>query len=163
MRKTIIDARHSMKLLLPMVWNASGGAGHGLVRWVPTRRRQLVRTVDERLRSKIVEPRFAWFEARDDSVFRSVKMLSRVLTRRAVATSDMPACRATAKVQPPAAGFEALDAASPAGFCAGDDFFVMLCHFIDPPIRLLELGITLGLYLQKIKKAAPEAAAFELA
>lgn len=123
-----------MKPFLPIAWNASGGARHGLARRMPTRGRQPL-TVDDCLRSKTVKPRFTRLEARDDGVFRTMKMLSRMLARRAVATSDMPARRAAAEMQPPAAAGETLDASRPTGLRAGNDFFAMLWHLIDKPAK----------------------------
>src|SRR5579863_5234627 len=119
-----------MKPLLPIAWNASGGAGHGLARRMPTRRRQVLRTVDHCLRSKVVEPCFTWFEARHDGMVCMMKVFSSVLARRAVATADMPARHAATKVQPPAAAHEALDASRPTRFRASNDFFAILCHSI---------------------------------
>ena len=121
-----------MKLLLPIAGNAPRGAGHGLARRVRARRRQVFRTVDHRLRPKIVKPRLTRFEARDNGVLRMSKMLSSVLARRAVATPDVTARRAATKVQPPAAAREALDASRPTGLRAGNDFFAVLCHLIRP-------------------------------
>src|SRR5271155_2317695 len=117
-----------MKLFLPIAGNVSRGAWYGLVRRVPTRRRQLLGAVDERIRSKTVKPLFTRFEARDDRVFRVMKVFSSVLVRRAVATPDMPARRTAAKVQPPATAGETVGASRPAGLRARDDFLVILCH-----------------------------------
>ena len=66
-----------MKPLLPVLGNLPPRARNRLIDRMRSRRRKR-RTVEENLRSKIIEPRFAWLEACDDGMARGVKMRSRV-------------------------------------------------------------------------------------
>jgi hypothetical protein len=68
-------------------------------------------------RAWIVEkPLFAGFEAADDRVAGGAGMRRGVLRRRRIATPDVAALGASAKMQPPPSAGQALNAAGPAGW-----------------------------------------------
>jgi hypothetical protein len=87
----------------PVGWNASVRSRHRLARWVRVRCNEF-RTLDKVFRSEIVKPVLARFEACDYRVLRLFGMLSRMLARRAIATTNVSALRTPAKMQPPAIG-----------------------------------------------------------
>jgi hypothetical protein len=65
---------------------------------------------DRFLRLVIVEPGLARLETREDMVTGRLKMFGGVAARRAVATADVSAFRATPQVQPPSMRSQAFEA-----------------------------------------------------
>jgi hypothetical protein len=64
-------------------------------------RRKQLHALDHRLLLVIVEPILTWLEAGDDRMPRCRCMPGCMLTRRAVAASDVPALRAPTEMKPP--------------------------------------------------------------
>ena len=79
-------------------------------------------------RAIVVKPLLARLEAHDDRVLGGVIMFGRVLTWGRVTTADVAALRAPAKMQPPSAGSQALDAARSARLGRGVDAIPLGLH-----------------------------------
>jgi hypothetical protein len=67
-------------------------------------------TVNELIFAEVVKPTLAGFKAGDDRVFRRVRVFSRMLARRRVATADVSALSTTTQMQPPTAVGKTFDA-----------------------------------------------------
>jgi hypothetical protein len=87
--------------LLPIGWDAPFRTGHGLVKGMVSRRGER-RTSKELVGAIVIKPIFARLKARNNGVFRPVRVLGRVLSGRGVATSDMTALGAAPEMEPPA-------------------------------------------------------------
>jgi hypothetical protein len=85
-------------------------------------------TVDEVVRPKVIKPVFVRFETADDGVPRLPEVRACMLTGRRVAAPDVPARRATAKVQPPAPRSRAFEAAGAARRDTGVNYFYVVFH-----------------------------------
>ena len=121
-----------MEVALPVGRHPAGRARGGLTERMVLRRRQRGPVVV--LLSRVVpEPVFARLEAPDDGVAVLLGMVAGVLARRAVATTDMAACRATAEVEPAGPFWEAEPEHQdylqnyPEGYT---------CHFVRPGWKL---------------------------
>ena len=99
-----------MQLELPVRWHATLRSGHGLVERMMARRSQ-GGALEVFLGRVVPEPVLAWLVALDDWMAGIDGMVTRVLTRRRVATANMAAMRAAAQVEPPRTRGVALDAA----------------------------------------------------
>jgi hypothetical protein len=98
---------------LPIRGHAPRRPGHRLIHWVVMLRRQ-VWPRKELSGAVVIEPAFPTLEACDNRVAAALMVLRCMLTRRIIATANVSAFGTAAEVQPPAAGFQALDAAGPA-------------------------------------------------
>ena len=98
-----------VQLALPIVGHAAGRPRYGLIRRMRVRRRQ-TRPCKHFSGSVIVEPRLPRLETRDDRMARTLIVLGRVLVRRRIAATNVPALGAATQVQPPGAGRETFDA-----------------------------------------------------
>ena len=85
------------------------------------------RALEHVARPIIVEPIFAWLEARDDRMTGFMMMRSRMLMWRRIAAPDVAALRAPSQVEPPCAAMETLYAAGAARCDLRIDAFIM-CH-----------------------------------
>jgi hypothetical protein len=99
----------SVQLPLPSCRHAAGWSRHGLVERVMQRRSE-DRALDVLLSDVVPEPVLARLVAPHDRMLRIGGMLTRMLRRRRVATTDTAAMRTAAQVEPPATGSETLDA-----------------------------------------------------
>ena len=113
----------------PVGRNSSGRSRYGLIFRMRMRRKQLY-TLDHRLLLVIVEPILTRLETGDDRMPRCRCMPGCMLTRRAVAASDMPALRAPTEMKPP--GFrrrQAFHTPSTAWLRSGVDSALISLHF----------------------------------
>jgi hypothetical protein len=108
-------------------------------------RRSQYHTANRPLLFVVIKPILTGFETCDDRVTGRSSVLGGVLAGRAIAASDMPALRASAKVQPPAARRQTLNAAVAGGFrlriyvsMFGPDVILQPCRHYnsDPQQRL---------------------------
>src|SRR6185312_10757970 len=100
-------------MALPVRRDPVGRARDRLVIRVVLRRGQL-RALVGVLRLVAEVPRLAGLEAADERVATRLRVRARVLRGRGVTAADVPALRAPAEVEPPAAGLLAFGAAGPA-------------------------------------------------
>ena len=119
--------RSGMELRFPVLRNLSRRPRHGLILGMPAWRGQFF-SGRHPICLKIVKPGFARFETRDNRMAGSVKMLSRMLIGRAVATADVAAHRATPQMQPPISGSEAFDASGSARRNLRIDSILIVLH-----------------------------------
>jgi hypothetical protein len=100
-----------MQLLIPVDGYATDRSGHRLVQRMVIRWNQFG-AVDVVLDCVVPEPVLARLEAVDDAMARTRRVVPGVLGRRGVATADVAATSAASEMEPPAAGCQALEAAS---------------------------------------------------
>ncbi len=104
----------SMKVVAPVGWDASVGAGRGLIlRTVP--RRCQIRPVEHPVGGEVVEPDLSRLEALDHRMAGSFGVMACVLVRRGIAAADMTALRTATQMDPPVTREVALYAAGAAG------------------------------------------------
>src|SRR5690349_15250923 len=84
------------------------------------------RTLQHVIRGIVVKPILTRLKGADDGVAASAGVRRSVLAGGRVATTDVSASRAAAKVEPPAARDQAFDATGPAGRNRRVD--LLLCH-----------------------------------
>jgi hypothetical protein len=102
-------ARSTVKLLFPIRRDPAPRSWSGLAQGMGSRWRESL-AFHLALGLEVPKPPFTRFEALNDGMPGGVEMLARVLRRRAVATADVPAFRAAAKMKPPIAGGQTLHA-----------------------------------------------------
>src|SRR5271165_3982201 len=100
---------------LPVGWYPACRAWHRLVQGMVLRRSQRWPALVHLLSLVVPEPFLARLEAPDQRVPGRLRVRGRVLRWRGVAAADVPASGTAAEVDPPAADFITLHAASPAG------------------------------------------------
>lgn len=100
----------SVQVSLPIPWNAAARSGRWLIEGVLVRGGQ-DGSVAEVLRREVPEPLFSGLEALDHLVPGDSGVLGGMLRRGGVATPDVSALGTPTQMQPPAGGFETLDAA----------------------------------------------------
>jgi hypothetical protein len=119
--------RSRVELLFPVRRYLSRRTGRGLVQRVVRWRGQLW-ALEILLRPVVEEPVFPGLEAADNRVTRGLHVGTRMLVGRVVAASNVPTLRASAQVQPPAAGGCALHTAGSAGRDVGSDRGIGVSH-----------------------------------
>ena len=97
-----------MQVVLPVGRYSSCRTRHGLVEGMMLGRGEPWTALEYLPVSVVVVPALARLEAGDNGVAGRVRMGGGVLRRGSVAAADVPALRAPAQVEPPAAGFLAL-------------------------------------------------------
>src|SRR5712691_2540739 len=104
-----------MDLGSPVMRNPTGRSRHTLVDRMTDRRHQRRPALIELIRLITPEPVLTGLEAGDDRMPGRGRVLTRMLRRRGVTASDVPALSTPSQVHPPATGRIALDAAGAAG------------------------------------------------
>lgn len=103
-----------MQQRAPVTRNAALRTRYRLILSMGAGRRQLG-AVNGRVPLVVVEPILTRLKAGNHRMAGLMKVLSRVLARRSIATADVPAFGATPQVQPPSAACQALDTAISSG------------------------------------------------
>jgi hypothetical protein len=94
---------------LPICRDGPRWSGCGLIQRMANRGGEL-RSCEHLSRTVVVEPMLTRLKAHDDRMARGGVVLRGVLVWRSVAAADVPALRASAKMQPPCALSQAFDA-----------------------------------------------------
>ena len=118
---------------LPVCRYSSGWSGRGLIKRMRMRRGQ-VRTGKEFARSIIVKPPLACLETRDDRVASSCVVFRCMLTWRIIAAADVTTFGASAKMQPPTAGRQALNTADTTRLGRGIYALYLRPHSLPPTV-----------------------------
>ena len=132
-----VRAQGSVQVSLPIRGHPTGWTRHGLADGVALGTCEW-RTLVEIVRGIVPEPVLPRFEAPHQRVSRIARVFRRVLGRRAVTATDVPALRASPEVEPPSFVREAFDATITARY----DRWInpLVNHVVNQPAarRLLE-------------------------